>query len=54
MPLLLKKGKQADKLERKSLILRIGDQVPTLDVFWPKHLHVQEVRSNVNIHVQSM
>ena len=33
-------------------ILRVGDQVPTFDVFWPKHL--QEVRSTVNIHVQSM
>ena len=36
----------------KSPILRIGDQVPTFDVFWPKHL--QEVRSTVYIHVQSM
>ena len=33
-------------------ILRIGDQVPTFDVFWPKHL--QEVRSTVNAHAQSM
>ena len=33
-------------------ILRIGDQVLTFDVFWPKHL--QEVRSTVYIHVQSM
>ena len=31
-------------------ILRIGDQVLTFDVFWPKHLH--EVRSTVCIHVQ--
>ena len=35
-----------------SPILRIGDQVPTFDVFWPKH--VQEVRLTVNIHVQSI
>ena len=28
-----------------SPILRIGDQVLTFDVFWPKHL--QEVRSTV-------
>ena len=35
-----------------SPILRIGDQVPTFDVFWSKHL--QEVRSTVYIHVQSM
>ena len=34
----------------KSPILRIGDQVLTFDVFWPKHL--QEVRSTVYIHVQ--
>ena len=33
-------------------ILRIGDQVLTFDVFWPKHL--QEVRSTVYIHVQSI
>ena len=33
-------------------ILRIGDQVLTFDVFWPKHLH--EVRSTVYIHVQSI
>ena len=33
-------------------ILRIGDQVPTFDVFWPKHF--LEVRSTVNIHAQSM
>ena len=33
-------------------ILRIGDQVLRFDVFWPKHL--QEVRSTVYIHVQSM
>ena len=33
-------------------ILRIGDQVLTFDVFWPKHL--QEVRSTDYIHVQSM
>ena len=33
-------------------ILRIGDQVLAFDVFWPKHL--QEVRSTVYIHVQSM
>ena len=33
-------------------ILRIDDQVPTLDVFWPKHL--KEVRSSVYIHVQSL
>ena len=32
--------------------LRIGDQVLRFDVFWPKHL--QEVRSTVYIHVQSM
>ena len=40
--------------ERDSLtpILRIGDQVLTFDVFWPKHL--QEVRSTVYIHVQSI
>ena len=37
---------------RETPILRIGDQVPKFDVFWPKHL--QEVRSTVNIHVQSM
>ena len=30
----------------------IGDQVLTFDVFWPKHL--QEVKSTVYIHVQSM
>ena len=35
-----------------SPILRIGDQVLTFDVFWPKHL--QEVRSTVYIHVQSI
>ena len=35
-----------------SPILRIGDQVPTFDVFWSKHL--QEVRSTVYIHVQSI
>ena len=35
-----------------SPILRIGDQVLRFDVFWPKHL--QEVRSTVYIHVQSM
>ena len=33
-------------------ILRIGDQVLTFDVFWPKRL--QEVRSTVYIHVQSI
>ena len=33
-------------------ILRIGDQVLTFDVFWPKHL--QEVRSTVYIHGQSI
>ena len=33
-------------------VLRIGDQVPKFDVFWPKHL--QEVRSTVNIHAQSV
>ena len=33
-------------------ILKIGDQVLTFDVFWPKHL--QEVRSTVYIHVQSI
>ena len=33
-------------------ILRIGDQVLTFDVFWPKHL--QEVRSTIYIHVQSI
>ena len=33
-------------------ILRIGDHVLTFDVFWPKHL--QEVRSTVYIHVQSI
>ena len=33
-------------------ILRIGDQVLTFDVFWPKHS--QEVRSTVYIHVQSI
>ena len=33
-------------------VLRIGDQVPKFDVFWPKHL--QEVRSTVNIHAQSL
>ena len=33
-------------------ILRIGDQVLTFDVFWPQHL--QEVRSTVYIHVQSI
>ena len=33
-------------------ILRIGDQVLRFDVSWPKHL--QEVRSTVYIHVQSM
>ena len=32
-------------------ILKIGDQVPTLDVFWPKHLH--KVRSTGYIHVPS-
>ena len=31
---------------------RIGDQVPTFDVFW--HNHLQEVRSTVYIHIQSM
>ena len=36
----------------KTPILRIGDQVLTFDVFWPKHL--QEVRSTVYIHVQSI
>ena len=36
----------------KTPILRIGDQVLTFDVFWPKHL--QEVRSTVCIHVQSI
>ena len=35
-----------------SPILRIGDQVLTFDVFWPKHL--QEVRSTAYIHVQSI
>ena len=35
-----------------SPILRIGDQVLTFDVFWPKHL--QEVRSTVYIHGQSI
>ena len=35
-----------------SPILRIGDQVLTFDVFWPEHL--QEVRSTVYIHVQSI
>ena len=39
-------------LTGKSPILRIGDQVLTFDVFWPKHLH--EVRSTVYIHVQSI
>ena len=33
-------------------LLRIGDQVPKFDVFWPKHL--QEVRYTVNIQAQSM
>ena len=41
----------ADKIS-SSPILRIGDQVLTFDVFWPKHL--QEVRSTVCIHVQSI
>ena len=36
----------------KAPILRIGDQVLIFDVFWPKHL--QEVRSTVYIHVQSI
>ena len=35
-----------------SPVLRIGDQVLTFDVFWSKHL--QEVRSTVYIHVQSI
>ena len=35
-----------------SPILRIGDQVLTFDVFWPKHL--QMVRSTVYIPVQSI
>ena len=35
-----------------SPILRIGDQVLTFDVFWHKYL--QEVRSTVHIHVQSI
>ena len=39
-------------LLRYTPILRIGDQVLTFDVFWPKHL--QEVRSTVYIHVQSI
>ena len=38
--------------ESKTPILRIGDQVLTFDVFWPKHL--QEVRSTVCLHVQSI
>ena len=37
---------------RPSPILRIGDQVLTFDVFWPKHL--QEVTSTVYIHVLSI
>ena len=37
---------------RLTPILRIGDQMLTFDVFWPKHLH--EVRSTVYIHVQSI
>ena len=37
---------------RRPPILRIGDQVLTFDVFWPKDL--QEVRSTVYIHVQSI
>ena len=50
-------GKEiGNHLERKELvltpILRIGEQVLTFDVFWPKHL--QEVRSTVYIHVQSI
>ena len=39
-------------LELITPILRIGDQLLTFDVFWPKHL--QEVRSTVYIHVQSI
>ena len=39
-------------VNRISPILRIGDQVLTFDVFWPKHL--QEVRSTVYIHGQSI
>ena len=35
-----------------SPILRIGDQVPTFDVFWPKHL--QEVRSTVLKYTRSV
>ena len=35
-----------------SPILKIGDQVLTFDVFWPKYL--QEVRPTVDIHVQSI
>ena len=38
--------------DRPAPILRIGDQVLTFDVFWPKHL--QEVRSTVYIHGQSI
>ena len=41
-----------DQNNEFSPILRIGDQVLTFDVFWPKHL--QEVRSTVYIHVQSI
>ena len=37
---------------RQTPILRIGEQVLTFDVFGPKHL--QEVRSTVYIHVQSI
>ena len=43
---------QLFKLKFYTPILRIGDQVLTFDVFWPKHLH--EVRSTVYIHVQSI
>ena len=40
------------RIELKTPILRIGDQVPTFDVVWPKQL--QEVRATVYIHVQSI
>ena len=47
IPLALFGGSRHIELHRNSIrstpILRIGNQVPTFDVFWPKHLH--EVRS---------
>ena len=51
--LVLYKYKKIGKIDVNcSPILRIGDQVLTFEVFWPKHL--QEVRSTVYIHVQSI